>query len=127
MDVTSSAKTASDMQMDFMHLLVTQLQNQNPLEPLDNQEMAAQLAQFSQLDQLETMNTSFCQVLASMQRAYAGSLIGKEVAYAGTTEDGSAGTGTVEQVQLNREGDILLNVTGQAVRLEDVLSIKNKQ
>jgi flagellar basal-body rod modification protein FlgD len=62
--------------MDYMKLLVAQLQNQNPLEPLDNKDMTAQLAQFSQLQQLETMNSSFGRVLDSVQRA-THSLIGE--------------------------------------------------
>jgi len=54
-----SSVSASSIQADYMKLLVTQLQNQNPLEPLDNNEMASQLAQFSQLQQLESMNSNF--------------------------------------------------------------------
>ncbi len=77
----SSIISASNIQMDYMKLLVTQLQNQNPLEPLDNNEMASQLAQFSQLQQLEQMNTSFAEVLATTNRSYANSLIGKQVTF----------------------------------------------
>ena len=40
--------SATTQTMDYMTLLITELQNQNPLEPLDNQQMAQQLAQFSQ-------------------------------------------------------------------------------
>ena len=43
---------------DFLELLLVQLQMQDPLEPMDNREMVAQLAQFSSLEQLENMNTS---------------------------------------------------------------------
>ncbi|MHC4424212.1 MAG: flagellar hook capping FlgD N-terminal domain-containing protein, partial [Planctomycetota bacterium] len=52
MSLVSSTASASDIQMDYMKLLITQLQNQNPLEPLSNNEMASQLAQFSSLQQL---------------------------------------------------------------------------
>src|SRR4030043_1746709 len=83
MDSSSALNSASTIQMDYMKLLITQLQNQNPLEPLDNNEMASQLAQFSQLQQLESMNTSFSDVLAGIQRTYAASLIGKEVSFVG--------------------------------------------
>jgi flagellar basal-body rod modification protein FlgD len=67
--------------MDYMKVLITQLQHQNPLEPLDNNEMASQLAQFSQLQQLESMNSNFAKVLAITNRSYANSLIGKEVTF----------------------------------------------
>src|SRR5947208_5981863 len=43
-------------QADFMQLLVTQLQNQDPLNPLDSANFSAQLAQFSSLQQLTEIN-----------------------------------------------------------------------
>ena len=43
---------------DFMKLLVAQLKNQDPLNPMDGKDMAAQLAQFSSVEQLMTMNKS---------------------------------------------------------------------
>ncbi|MHC4482630.1 MAG: flagellar hook assembly protein FlgD [Planctomycetota bacterium] len=81
MNPVSAATTASDIQMDYMKLLMAQLQNQNPLEPLDNNEMASQLAQFSQLQQLESMNSNFAEVLATAKRSYANSLLGKNVTF----------------------------------------------
>jgi len=77
----SEITSASNIQMDYMNLLITQLQNQNPLEPLDNNEMASQLAQFSQLQQLESMNASFADVLTATQRNYANSLLDKTVTF----------------------------------------------
>jgi len=44
---------------DFLKLLVSQLKNQDPLNPMDGKDMAAQLAQFSTVEQLEELNTSF--------------------------------------------------------------------
>jgi flagellar basal-body rod modification protein FlgD len=90
-----SATSASNIQMDYMKLLVTQLQNQNPLEPMDNAQMAGQLTQFSQLEQLESMNTNFgamndkfgsmdtnfANILATSNRDYANSLLGQNVSY----------------------------------------------
>ena len=75
------ASSASQIQMDYMKLLVSQLQNQNPLEPMDNSDMASQLAQFSQLSQLEGMNSSFSEVLSTTNRNYANSLIGKNITF----------------------------------------------
>ncbi len=78
---TTPIASASSIQMDYMKLLVTQLQNQNPLEPMNNEQMASQLAQFSQLSQLESMNSSFAEVLATTNRSYANSLLGKNVTF----------------------------------------------
>ncbi len=113
--------------MDYMKLLITQLQNQNPLEPLDNNEMASQLAQFSQLQQLESMNTSFASVLATAERTYANSLIGKEVSFAAITDMGTEEitSGTVEEVYNHVDGDILLAVGDRRVVLQDIISVKN--
>jgi flagellar basal-body rod modification protein FlgD len=121
-----STASASDIQMDYMKLLVTQLQNQNPLEPLDNKDMSAQLAQFSQLQQTENLNTSFSKVLESVQRSYASSLIGKEVSFKTQAADGDieTQTGEVEEVTMADEGAILLIVDGQQVKLADVTSIR---
>ena len=77
----SAITSSSKIQTDYMKLLVTELQNQNPLEPMDNNEMASQLTQFSQLQQLESMNTNFADLLNASKLNYANSLLGKEVSY----------------------------------------------
>lgn len=111
----SSITTASDIQLDYMKLLIAQLQNQNPLEPLDNNEMASQLAQFSGLSQLESMNTSFADVLVMANRTYANSLLGKTVTF--YAEDETTGelvktTGRVDSVfNEPNSGESLLGVT----------------
>jgi len=119
--------SASDIQMDFMRLLITQLRNQNPLEPVDNNEMASQLAQFSQLQQLESMNSNFADVLATVERSYANSLIGKEVSYlAEAQEDGQdIANGVVKEVYHNVDGEVLLIVGTDTLSLEDVISVKD--
>ncbi|MBW8014786.1 MAG: hypothetical protein FVQ82_01245 [Planctomycetes bacterium] len=89
-----SARSSSNLQLDYMNLLVTQLQNQNPLEPMSNGDMAAQLAQFSQLEQLERLNQSFDQVLENTQRSFANDIIGKKVSFIdmdSTNSDGVPG------------------------------------
>jgi len=78
---TSAITSASEIQMDYMKLLITQPQNQNPLEPMDNDQMASQLAQFSQLQQLESMSSSFADVLKMANRTYANSLLDKNVTF----------------------------------------------
>ena len=127
MDPLSATNTASNIQMDYMQLLITQLQNQNPLEPLDNNEMASQLAQFSQLQQLESMNTSFAKVLATTELTYANSLIGKEVSFMLETDTGATDikSGIVEQVYNNVDGEIFLRVGDYMFGLENVITVKN--
>lgn len=81
---------------DFLKLLVTQLQNQDPLNPSDPTEFTAQLAQFSSLEQLFAVNDSLTQMASSkgdMERLSALSLLGREVtAGGGTFRLGKEGT-----------------------------------
>ena len=123
----SAIGTASDIQMDYMKLLITQLQNQNPLEPLNNNEMASQLAQFSQLQQLESMNTSFAQVLDIANHTYANSLIGKEVSFLGETPEGTVDilSGVIEQVY-KEGGENFLIVGDYVLGLKDIITVKNQ-
>jgi len=126
MSTTSSTTSASSLQMDYMTLLVAQLQNQNPLEPMDNDQMAMQLAQYSQLQQLEGMNSSFSSVLDATQKSYASSLIGKTVSYYATQTDGSLDVveGLVEEVGTDSDGNVILNVNDIALSLNDIVTIK---
>jgi len=128
----SKVTSASNLQMQYMNLLVTQLKNQNPLEPMDNNQMTAQLAQFSQLEQLEGVNSkleqlesvnerlgnansAFANVMLLTNRSYANSLIGKDVTF--YTEDGPSGalikkTGVVDSAYHDpNTGESVLGVT----------------
>jgi flagellar basal-body rod modification protein FlgD len=123
----SEITSASSIQTDYMKLLIAQLQNQNPLEPLNNNEMASQLAQFSQLQQLESMNSNFAQVLDTAKRSYANSLIGKEVSFDRQTDSGgvSVTSGTVEQISDDTDGQVLLSTGSYTFHLQDIVSVKN--
>jgi len=131
MNSVSAIATASNIQMDYMKLLIAQLQNQNPLEPLDNNEMASQLAMFSQLQQLESMNSSFAEVLGTVESAYANSLIGKDVSFLIETETGDLNniSGIVKEVFNDPEGGNLLIVEAgdeqYTLTLDGIVSVKN--
>jgi flagellar basal-body rod modification protein FlgD len=121
---TSSIQSASTIQTDYMKLLVTQLQNQNPLEPMDNNQMASQLAQLSQLSQTEQLNSKFSDVLAVSQKSYAASLVGREVSFSFTDDAGNSQSaiGTVSGVIT--EGDnVGLQVGDYTIGLSDVMTV----
>lgn len=63
----------------FLNLLVTQLRNQDPLEPITDQEFIAQLAQFSTLESVEALNASFGDLLKLQQLTQGANLIGRTV------------------------------------------------
>src|SRR5258707_10391150 len=68
-------------QNQFMQLLVTQLKNQDPLNPTSNTDFIAQLAQFSSLQGIEQLNTNFGDLLSLQQLTGGSNLIGKTVQY----------------------------------------------
>ncbi|KKA09086.1 flagellar basal body rod modification protein FlgD [Pseudomonas ogarae] len=80
---TSSATGSQSLGKDaFLQLLVTQLKNQNPLEPQDNGEFVAQLAQFSSLEGITTLNDTVSGLASnynSSQALQASSLVGRSV------------------------------------------------
>ena len=108
---------------DFMKLLVTQLQYQDPLKPMDNTEFIAQLAQFSTLeginnmyDQLGTM-TNYIQ---SMNNYNASDLIGKDVkAYGDTLYNDGSGTTDINYILSGGAAKVVVSImdeSGSVVR-----------
>ena len=79
----ASVAPSSELDKDaFLKLLITQLQNQDPLSPTDSTEFTAQLAQFSSLEQLGIVNENLKKLQnfqASINNSQAVSLIGKEI------------------------------------------------
>lgn len=72
----------------FLTLLTTQLQNQDPLSPMDSNEFTKQLVQFSEVEQSIATNTNLEQMLGLLGASNAANtvaLIGKEVTFAGGT------------------------------------------
>jgi flagellar basal-body rod modification protein FlgD len=72
-DQASSAIASSNASLpkvdesEFLNLLITQLKNQDPLNPADNQQFLAQLAQFSSLEQLTSINQTVTNIADSFQ------------------------------------------------------------
>jgi len=122
-DITSAAQ----QKIDYMSLLITELRNQNPLEPMDNQQMAAQLAQISQLELTEEMNTNLGTINSTMstmnssfegslwmaQVDYAKSLLGKTVSFY-NTENGDVLEGQVKKLTFQNSQPVLtIHTSGQ--------------
>ena len=91
---------------DFLKLLVAQLANQNPLNPMESTEFTAQLAQFSSLEQLTNMNKNLDYLRlyqASINNAQAVNFIGKTVKASGNSIN--VKDGALNQIQFNLAGD----------------------
>ena len=115
--------TSADIRSDYLTLLVTQLKNQDPLEPISNNEMVAQLAQFSQLEQLENMSGTFRQVLMAEQLKQATDLIGKEISFR-SADAAENVTGRVDSVSLIEDG-VVVHVGEYSVEPGQILTIRN--
>ncbi len=108
-------------QDQFLQLLVSQLKNQDPLEPIKDQEFIAQLTQFSTLDQIQQLNTSFSDMLTLTQLTQGANLIGRTVSFqqAGAVGPSQA---TVEALNLV-DGRVQFVADGQSIPLDNVLSV----
>lgn len=120
----SSAPPSNELGRDaFLRLLVLELQNQDPLDPVDNGEMIAQLAQFSSLEQMEKLNGGFEALAGNIDQLNFISAQGMLGTYVeGLNSGGQPITGTVNSVYL--DGSIvMLNVDGQILPMSGVMSV----
>lgn len=133
LDITSStpsvAQTNNQTQPElrglgadsFMKLLLAQLQNQDPLKPMEDKDFIAQLTQFNSLNQLTQMNQTLTELMTAQALSQASALIGKEVS--GLASTGGGVTGLVSGLQLSG-GKVSLEVNGQQVPLDTIQAIK---
>jgi flagellar basal-body rod modification protein FlgD len=80
---------------EFLQLLTTQLQNQNPLDPLDTNQFTSQLVQFSSVEQQINMNTQLSTLISLQQTAQSTSALG----FVGQTVTVSGATATLANNQ----------------------------
>ena len=84
------AKTKDPLGRDaFLSLLVTQLQHQDPTQPMDNSQFIAQLAQFSSLEQLQQVNTTLSSIASYFQQMQAAADAAMTPANSSTTTEGT--------------------------------------
>jgi len=102
---------------DFLRILVAQLNNQDPLKPLDNQEFVTQLAQFTSLQQTQELNDKLGSLLSIQACNQSSGLLGRTVEV--STESGTA-SGTVSALRFEGgEPRLTLTLAGGSV-LTDV-------
>lgn len=105
--LTSGAevKSASTLnQDDFLKLFLTQLNFQDPMEPVDNREFLAQIAQFSSLEQSRQIGQGINDLVFLNSTAQSVSMLSKFVEV--TTQNGVS-TGTVSAINFSTDGPIL--------------------
>jgi len=108
----TAAASASIDYNSFLRLLVAQMKNQDPTNPMDSTEYVAQLANFSQVEQSVQTNAKLDRLLQSSALAQADSVIGRTV----TSADGET-SGTVASVRLASGGLIAVLASGKEVAI----------
>jgi flagellar basal-body rod modification protein FlgD len=108
----------------FLTLLINQIQHQDPLEPVENSQMIAQLAQFSALEQTANMATALENLTGNIDQLNfinASNLLGREIV--GLDTEGALIQGEVQHVQLNGSV-VMLTVNDRLVSMAGVQSIR---
>ena len=123
----NGSASAADLQNQFLTMLVTQMNNQDPLNPLDNSQLTSQLAQISTVSGLQTMNTTLTQLLqqtAASRAMDSASLIGKTVMVPGSAVSVSGGVPGQIGVDIPSTADSVtvqvLDASGNVVRTIDM-------
>lgn len=111
--------SGSEARDQFMHLLITQVQNQNPLEPTSQEDFLMQLSQFSMVEGIENLNARFDQMLKLQELTQGSQLVGKTVEFVSSRGNSQ---GVVQSVRV-ADGRLQLSVNGQRVPLNDVLAV----
>ncbi|RQH06032.1 flagellar hook assembly protein FlgD [Paraburkholderia dinghuensis] len=118
---STSSTSAANLQTTFLQLLVAQLQNQDPTNPMDSSQMTSQLAQIntvSGISQLNTSLTSLSTQLSAGQNAQAALLIGSTVLAPGNSVAVSSGSAPQLGVQMaTAASDVKVQITNSSGKI----------
>jgi len=107
---------------DFFELLITQLKNQDPLDPMKNEDFIAQMAQFSSLEQMYNMNQSMGEFLKVQTLSEGATLVGKTVETV-NPDDGKIISGKVEKVSFEDDMSFIHLDNGMKVSIDEIRSV----
>jgi flagellar basal-body rod modification protein FlgD len=100
----TKSNSINDMDMDdFLDLMIAEMQNQDPLNPMENSEMLQQISQMRSVSATDKLTTTLDAVLLGQNVTTASNLIGKEVN--AMTDDGKSIAGTVDRVTVTPSED----------------------
>jgi len=108
---------------DFLKLMIAELQNQDPLDPMKNGEMLEQLGQMRTIGATDRLTETLDAVLVGQNVSTASALIGKEIS--ALDDEGNDVQGSVDRVTVanNDEGGVRIHVGGQSIALTNVREI----
>ena len=127
-----AAKALGEVDLDaFIQLMLVQLQNQDPLEPMDNSEMLQQITQIREIGASDKLSQTLQAVLTGQNLTTASSLIGQQinaVADSGETIEGEVDRVSIEVNENdNSKREIRVHIGEQSVRLNNVREITSIQ
>lgn len=118
---TSTSTAQSMSSSDFMKVMITQLENQDPVNPTDSNQLLTQLSQISQLQSNTDMQSNISALTLQQSIGAAGNLIGKQVKGIATT--GESVTGSVAGVQVQDHTVYLQLDSGKELPMQNVTTI----
>ncbi|MDX3966415.1 MAG: flagellar hook assembly protein FlgD [Bradyrhizobium sp.] len=121
---TDSSSATSSNSVDyntFLQLLIAEMKNQDPTNPMDTSQYMSQFAQLSTVEQAMQTNSKLDALLSSQSLSQANGLIGKTVSFTDST--GASFSGKVVSVSINSDGSIATLADGTKVAVGPGLTI----
>jgi flagellar basal-body rod modification protein FlgD len=118
----------NDLDIDaFLKLLISEMQNQDPLDPMDNSEMVQQIGQIREIGATDQLTKTLGNLASSQDLVTASSLIGQSVQ--GLADDASAVDGivdriTVETSEQNDSRSVKVHVGGKTMDIKNIREIQ---
>ncbi len=106
----------------FMKMMITEMQNQDPTSPMKNSEILQEVSQISQLSASNKLTDTLNSVLLGQNISSAGALIGKTID--GLNAAGAAVSGVVDSVTVSG-GKAVLNVGSETVDMKNIRDIRS--
>ncbi|OAS83332.1 flagellar biosynthesis protein FlgD [Metabacillus litoralis] len=125
---TTSTGNSSLGKDEFLKILMSQLQNQDPLNPMEDKEFIAQMAQFSTLEQTTNMSTMLEKFIKTQTQSDSilkySEMIGKQVEWKATEETGN---GIVKSIKQSDTGIILELDNGEEIKNDSITKISKAE
>ena len=115
---STTAKSVTLNYNQFLQLLMTEMKNQDPTQPMDPTQQLSQLASFSAVEQQVQTNSTLTSLLNTTAISQAESAVGRTV----TSADGTA-SGTISSVTINASGSTATLTNGQTLTLGNGVTI----
>ncbi|PRC91828.1 flagellar hook assembly protein FlgD [Solimicrobium silvestre] len=123
---SSGTESAATLQNNFMTMLITQMKNQDPLNPMDNAQVTSQMAQLSTVTGVSQLNTTLTSLMANFQSSQtmqAANLIGKSVVVPGNAVTLSSGAGQFGVNLSSAATNVKATITNAAGAVVDTMNL----